>query len=177
MTISLVNGVNPLQTTLLELGIVSGRVALLLRSAEIQPVFGRFVTEWQSPFTPLSTLQWFCYRAGLSSSDPSRNFASAGFCYRAGRFCYRAGLQQELAQGSVAPPPVRNHPAVFLSPAVLFTFRSSHAYWHHRLESNLCLGGCCGLSRHRPASKPSRRRHMKFGVCVPTPCLLVPRAA
>jgi hypothetical protein len=28
-----------LQTTLLELGIVSGRVALLLRSAEIQPVF------------------------------------------------------------------------------------------------------------------------------------------
>ena len=52
MTISLVNGVNPLQTTLLELGIVSGRVALLLRSAEIQPVFGRFVTEWHSPFTP-----------------------------------------------------------------------------------------------------------------------------
>jgi hypothetical protein len=46
MTISLVNGVNPLQTTLLELGIVSSRVALLLRSAEIQPVFGRFVTEW-----------------------------------------------------------------------------------------------------------------------------------
>jgi hypothetical protein len=43
MTILIVNGVNPLQTTLLELGIVSGRVALLLRSAEIQPVFGRFV--------------------------------------------------------------------------------------------------------------------------------------
>jgi hypothetical protein len=42
MTILIVNGVNPLQTTLLELGIVSGRVALLLRSAEIQPVFGRF---------------------------------------------------------------------------------------------------------------------------------------
>ena len=39
MTISPVIGVNPLQTTLLELGIVSGRVALLLRSAEIQPVF------------------------------------------------------------------------------------------------------------------------------------------
>jgi len=30
-------------------------VALLLRSAEIQPVFGRFVTEWHSPFTPLQT--------------------------------------------------------------------------------------------------------------------------
>lgn len=35
-------GVNPLQTTWLEHGIVSGRVALLLRSAEIQPAFGRF---------------------------------------------------------------------------------------------------------------------------------------
>ena len=43
MTISIINGVNPLQTTLLELGIVSGRVALLLRSAEIQPLFVRFV--------------------------------------------------------------------------------------------------------------------------------------
>lgn len=32
-------GVNPLQTTELERGIVSGRVALLLRSAEIQPPF------------------------------------------------------------------------------------------------------------------------------------------
>jgi len=39
MTIPFVNGVNPLQTTLAELGIVSVRVALLLRSAEIQPVF------------------------------------------------------------------------------------------------------------------------------------------
>ncbi len=39
MTISLVDGVNPLQTTSLELGAVSGRVALLLRSAEAQPVF------------------------------------------------------------------------------------------------------------------------------------------
>ena len=67
MTISLVNGVNPLQTTLLELGIVSGRVALLLRSAEIQPVFGRFVTEWHSPFPP-PHLAAFCYRA----SRPAR---------------------------------------------------------------------------------------------------------
>ena len=39
MTIPNVIGVNPLQTTLLELGIVSGRVALLPRSAEIQPGF------------------------------------------------------------------------------------------------------------------------------------------
>lgn len=42
-TISDVIGLNPLQTTLIELGIVSGRVALLLRSAEIQPSFIRFV--------------------------------------------------------------------------------------------------------------------------------------
>jgi hypothetical protein len=44
-------GVNPFQTTWLEPGIVSGRVALLLRSAEIQPWFGRFSdwTQIQSP--------------------------------------------------------------------------------------------------------------------------------
>src|SRR6478736_6300308 len=42
-------GVNPLQTTWLEHGIVSGRVALLLRSAEIQPLFARF-SDWASRF-------------------------------------------------------------------------------------------------------------------------------
>jgi hypothetical protein len=54
MTIPLVNGVNPLQTTLTELGIVSGRVALLLRSAEIQPVFVRFVLRIPFGIHPLS---------------------------------------------------------------------------------------------------------------------------
>ena len=44
-------GVNPLQTTWLEHGIVSGRVALLLRSAEIQPLFGRFSDWIQNPIT------------------------------------------------------------------------------------------------------------------------------
>ena len=43
--ISIIAGVNPLQTTEIGGGIVSGRVALLLRSAEIQPsssdLFGR----------------------------------------------------------------------------------------------------------------------------------------
>ena len=68
MTISLVNGVNPLQTTLLELGIVSGRVALLLRSAEIQPVFGRFVTEWHQPFPPYNT--WERFATGRVGSQP-----------------------------------------------------------------------------------------------------------
>ena len=48
MTIPLVIGVNPLQTTLFELGIVSGRVALLLRSAEIQPVFVDLYDEFNS---------------------------------------------------------------------------------------------------------------------------------
>jgi hypothetical protein len=52
MTIPLVIGVNPLQTTLFELGIVSGRVALLLRSAEIHPVFVRFVTCKRKLATP-----------------------------------------------------------------------------------------------------------------------------
>ena len=45
-------GVNPLQTTWLEHGIVSGRVALLLRSAEIQPAFERFSDWTQNPITP-----------------------------------------------------------------------------------------------------------------------------
>ena len=45
-------GVNPLQTTWLEHGIVSGRVALLLRSAEIQPAFERFSDWTQHPITP-----------------------------------------------------------------------------------------------------------------------------
>jgi hypothetical protein len=52
MEIPLVIGVNPLQTTLFELGIVSGRVVLLLRSAEIQPVFVRFVIEYLRIFSP-----------------------------------------------------------------------------------------------------------------------------
>lgn len=71
MTISIVNGVNPLQTTLLELGIVSGRVALLLRSAEIQPVFGRF------------SLNGFCH----SPSSPWWEFATGGLCMLYGMFC------------------------------------------------------------------------------------------
>ena len=53
MTIPLVIGVNPLQTTWLERGIVSGRVALLLRSAEIHPLFERFV-DWRKPVSPPS---------------------------------------------------------------------------------------------------------------------------
>ena len=54
-------GVNPLQTTWTEHGIVSGRVALLLRSAEIQPLLPRFsdwtfVTESPNPpTTPFPT--------------------------------------------------------------------------------------------------------------------------
>jgi hypothetical protein len=54
MIIALVIGVNPLQTTWLERGIVSGRVALLLRSAEIHPLFERFVRWTSSILPPLS---------------------------------------------------------------------------------------------------------------------------
>ncbi len=57
MTIPLVFGVNPLQTTLFELGIVSGRVALLLRSAEIHPVFVRFVDRSNSISPPPPVLK------------------------------------------------------------------------------------------------------------------------
>lgn len=81
MTISLVDGVNPLQTTLLELGIVSGRVALLLRSAEIQPVFGRFVPNGIRHSPPLKPLARFCYRAGLAWRGGVVNrCASSGPC-------------------------------------------------------------------------------------------------
>jgi len=72
MTIPLVNGVNPLQTTLLELGIVSGRVALLLRSAEIQPVFGRFSSEWHLPFSPLSLSKVPLLLGGLIAQATTR---------------------------------------------------------------------------------------------------------
>ena len=74
MTIPIVNGVNPLQTTLLELGIVSGRVALLLRSAEIQPLFGRFVHEYHSVFTPSPPWSVFATgRAARGGRDPTKS--------------------------------------------------------------------------------------------------------
>ncbi len=72
MTIPLVNGVNPLQTTLLELGIVSGRVALLLRSAEIQPVFGRFVSPINHPVNHPSSLPKICSRAGGDEGEGTK---------------------------------------------------------------------------------------------------------
>lgn len=61
MTIPLVIGVNPLQTTWLERGIVSGRVALLLRSAEIHPLFERFV-RWTMSILPSSS--WLAMTLG-----------------------------------------------------------------------------------------------------------------
>jgi hypothetical protein len=67
MTIPLVIGVNPLQTTSFELGIVSGRVALLLRSAEIHPVFVRFVTALRG--TPPPFLVMAPGRAGASCEN------------------------------------------------------------------------------------------------------------
>ena len=71
MTIPLVIGVNPLQTTWLERGIVSGRVALLLRSAEIHPLFERFV-RWTIVHPPSSSWSASTLRglvlAGVSSA-------------------------------------------------------------------------------------------------------------
>jgi hypothetical protein len=83
MTISIVNGVNPLQTTLLELGIVSIRVALLLRCAEIQPVFGRFVLN------------------GLSILPPS-----TGAAVLPGGFVRKQGASSAASALSTRPPPV-----------------------------------------------------------------------
>ncbi len=63
-----------MQTTWLERGTVSGRVALLLRSAEIQPLFERFVRLQKHsllfnhpplPYIkPNTKLTWICSRAG-----------------------------------------------------------------------------------------------------------------
>jgi len=44
-------GVNPLQTTWMERGTVSSRVALLLRSAEVKPLFNRFVQQLLNLFS------------------------------------------------------------------------------------------------------------------------------
>ena len=90
MTISLVNGVNPLQTTLLELGIVSGRVALLLRSAEIQPLFGRFVSN-TIRYSPPSSLAGYLLQGVWSWTCVCRKVAKAkgrhrhGFLHRRAR--------------------------------------------------------------------------------------------
>lgn len=79
-------GVNPLQTTWTEHGIVSGREALLLRSAEIQPLLPRFsdwtfVTESPNPpTTPFPTgsqlLQGGLAAAAILGSQPSIFFPS-----------------------------------------------------------------------------------------------------
>ncbi len=79
MTIPLVIGVNPLQTTLLQLGIVSGRVALLLRSTEIHPVLLRFVSALRgNPSLPSKGVT--PGRAFLSSKRCSRVLAAAVLC-------------------------------------------------------------------------------------------------
>lgn len=81
MIIPTVIGVNPLQTTLLELGIVSGRVALLLRSAEIQPGFDRFdrhIHVYPLPSLPLETRYMASVlRTAESQGSESRKVDSA----------------------------------------------------------------------------------------------------
>ena len=72
MTIPLVNGVNPLQTTLLQLGIVSGRVALLLRSTEIHPVLLRFVKDPFTGIRPSSLLPGKSSREGVQKACKGR---------------------------------------------------------------------------------------------------------
>jgi hypothetical protein len=67
MTIPLVIGVNPLQTTLFQLGIVRGRVALLLRSSEIQPVLVRFVSALRRTPLPFVCLG---LQGGLEKKGP-----------------------------------------------------------------------------------------------------------
>ena len=87
-------GVNPLQTTWPKRGIVSGRVALLPRSAEIQPPFHRF-SDWTSTCSitlttlhlPQTTLAAPRSRVPLCCTSPTsqaRALASSAAGQRAG---------------------------------------------------------------------------------------------
>jgi hypothetical protein len=75
-------GVNPLQTTWLEHGIVSGRVALLLRSAEIQPAFGRFSDWTQNPITPTHNTQHHTHQRQPAARGRFRTCLFFWFCPR-----------------------------------------------------------------------------------------------
>ena len=81
-------GVNPLQTTWLERGTVSGRVALLLRSAEIQPLF-EDLSDWASCSNhPLSSPGAFMLQGGFwgfgahSVHDAAHSVHDATKCFR-----------------------------------------------------------------------------------------------
>lgn len=161
MTISLVNGVNPLQTTLLELGIVSGRVALLLRSAEIQPVFGRFVTEWHLPFTPFNL--WRHYATGrvwLRAHQAARHSHRYSDCYwgvaskaslkerccvhalcdskldRLDGGVFRLNQGYSVSQGSAHQPPLAYATGLLCSPVAWHRARLVEDYaWRYRVCS------------------------------------------
>ena len=75
MSIPSLVGVNPLQTTWFERGTVSGRVALLLRSAEIQPLFGRFVRLELFPIT------WFATATGWAATRRTTQTMAKSFVW------------------------------------------------------------------------------------------------
>ena len=96
-------GVNPLQTTWPKRGIVSGRVALLPRSAEIQPPFHRF-SDW-TPNRPITPLHYTLHTNHLLR--PARGCLTMLLCARdAQGACQRARRQASTAseRGRQRPP-------------------------------------------------------------------------
>ena len=96
-------GVDPLQTTWLERGTVSGRVALLLRSAEIQPLFDRFVRlELSVPIPSIALL-----KGGVHAHHPL--CPSSAFQYRSLRLLspiVTLCSKPALASGSYGNSPI-----------------------------------------------------------------------
>ena len=98
-------GVNPLQTTWPKRGIVSGRVALLPRSAEIQPPFHRF-SDW-TPNRPITLHTLPTHLRGAA-----RGCLAGWLAGSAERHIQPRSSRPTAALPSQAlPPDVRRHPA------------------------------------------------------------------
>lgn len=141
MTISIDDGVNPLQTTLLELGIVSGRVALLLRSAEIQPVFIRFSNRKAFAFHPFSSC-----RAVLLGGQMSARRSSG-----------QVHERDLIGHLMLTPPP----PPIPLQHSTRHGITMSSA--HRRLATQLLPGGPVHLC---PSHAANPGRHPANIVCL-----------
>ena len=125
-------GVNPLQTTGLERGTVSGRVALLLRSAEIQPSFVRFVSDWNTPF---QSPPIHCYKGG---SKPAKQASPPSATHQHVRASPASSVPPKERQGPTHPlpyPPACGFPRPAPSPLRSGRGRRTHYLIHHHVAS------------------------------------------
>lgn len=129
MIIPSVIGVNPLQTTLLELGIVSGRVALLLRSAEIQPGFDRFdrhIHVYPLPSLPPET----CSLASILKTW--RNHKVHNLKVGDEKLLYKSHYHQNHQTFMYDAPSAARH--ITLIPIALVSFLLLHKHCHHHFS-------------------------------------------